>query len=226
MIDRATIRRDFDEIARLSDAYGGGMDRYDAFVASWVPARASRVLDIGCGLGRLATRLAGPGREVIGVDLSPQMIARARSAGGEMHGLSFLCADFLEFDFGANAFDCVVSSAALHHMDADAAIARMAGLLRHGGRLIIHDLRADAGPLDWALAVCALAHRASERLVRTGHLRSPRPLREAWARHGANETYLTIRDARALAARLLPAAAVFNHWLWRYTIVWDKRQAL
>ena len=225
VMDRAIIRSDFDTIARLSDVHGCGSDRYGRFMASLVPGRATRVLDIGCRLGGFAARLAAPGREVIGVDLSPEMIARARRAGRDTPGLSFLCADFLEFDFGAGGFDCVVSSAALHHMDTDAAVRRMVELLRPGGRLIIHDLRADAGPLERALTVCALAQEAIERLARTGHLRSPRPLREAWARHGAREAYLTIREARSLAVRLLPGAVVHYHWLFRYTIVWDKQRA-
>jgi hypothetical protein len=62
------------------------------------------------------------------------------------------------------------------------------------------------------------------RLLKTGHLWSPRPTREAWQRHCADETYLTLTEARELATRLLPGARVFYHWLWRYTIVWDKPQ--
>jgi len=50
-------------------------------------------------------------------------------------------------------------------------------------------------------------------------------VREAWDRHGAGETYLALQEARALAARLLPGARVINHWLCRYTIVWDKAPA-
>lgn len=124
-----------------------------------------------------------------------------------------------------DGFDCVLSAAALHHMDADAAIAQMVGLQRPGGRLLVHDLRTDAGPLDWARALCAPAPVAIGHLVRTGRLRSPCPVREAWQRHGANETYPVFREARARAARLLPGAAVVYHWLWRYTIVWDRPRA-
>jgi hypothetical protein len=50
-------------------------------------------------------------------------------------------------------------------------------------------------------------------------------LREAWARHGSNETYPSLHEAQTVANRLLPGARVFNHWLWRYTVVWDKPQA-
>jgi len=221
----ARVREDFDTIARLSDTYGSGSDRYDAFLAGQVRVRARRVLDIGCGLGRLAARLTAPGREVLGVDLSPEMIARARTSSAGTPGLRFECGDFFDLDPRDGRFDCVLSAAVLHHMDADAAIARMIRLLSPGGRLILHDLRADDSLADRARAAWALAHLALGRLLRTGRLRSPKVVREAWARHGAGEVYLTFREAGSLAARMLPGSVMHYHWLWRYTIVWDRMSA-
>jgi SAM-dependent methyltransferase len=216
------LRKDFDQIARLSDRHGGGGDRYDQFLLSQVPVRAGSVLDVGCGLGRLTVKLASPNREVTGVDLSPEMIARARKQGSA----TFLCGDFLERDFTAQQFDCVISAAALHHMPEDVAVPRMVELLRPGGRLVIHDIRSDAGLGERLRSNFALAQVAAWRLLRTGRLRSPRAVREAWARHCADETHLKQREAEALAARLLPGARLFYHWLWSYTIVWDKPRAI
>ncbi|MFL6208459.1 MAG: methyltransferase domain-containing protein [Pyrinomonadaceae bacterium] len=219
------IRHDFDEIARLSDCHGGGTDRYDSFLLSLVPNAAVSVLDVGCGLGRLTAKLARPNRVVTGVDLSPEMIARARQAGHAARRMTFLCGDFLARAFTAQRFDCVISAAALHHMPADVAVPRMVELLRPGGRLVLHDMRSDAGLGEWVLSNFAQAQVAALRLLRTGRLRSPRAVREAWARHCADEKYLTQREAEALAARLLPGARLFRHWLWSYTIVWDKPHA-
>jgi 2-polyprenyl-3-methyl-5-hydroxy-6-metoxy-1,4-benzoquinol methylase len=215
------VRNDFDEIARLSDCHLGIGDRYDSFLLSLVPIDAGSVLDVGCGLGRLAVKLASANREVTAVDLSPEMITRARKQGSA----TFLCGDFLERDFTARQFDCVISAAALHHMPEDVAVPRMVELLRPGGRLVIHDIRADAGLGERVRSNFALAQVAALRLLRTGRLRSPRAVREAWERHCADETYLTQREAEALAARLLPGARLFYHWLWSYTIVWDKPRA-
>jgi 2-polyprenyl-3-methyl-5-hydroxy-6-metoxy-1,4-benzoquinol methylase len=220
------IRNDFDEIARLSDCHGVGADRYDSFLLSHVPIDATSVLDVGCGLGRLAVKLAMPDRQVTGVDLSPEMIARARKEGRGPGHLMFLCGDFLERNFTAQQFDCVISAATLHHMPEDVAVPRMIELLCPGGRLVIHDIRSDAGLGERALSNFALAQVAALRLLRTGRLRSPRALREAWDRHCADEKYLTRREAEALAARLLPGARLFYHWLWSYTIVWDKPRAV
>jgi 2-polyprenyl-3-methyl-5-hydroxy-6-metoxy-1,4-benzoquinol methylase len=220
------VRNDFDQIARLSDRHRGGSDRYDSFLLSLVPIDAVSVLDVGCGLGRLAAKLAIRNREVTGVDLSPEMIARARKGGRGAGHPMFLCGDFLERTFTEQQFDCVITAAALHHMPEDVAVPRMVELLRPGGRLVIHDIRSDAGLGEWILSNFALAQVAALRLLRTGRLRNPRAVREAWARHCAGEKYLTQREAEALAARLLPGARLFYHWLWSYTIVWDKPRAL
>ena len=138
------VRNDFDHIARLSDSHGGGEDRYDSFLLSLVPPDAVSVLEVGCGLGRLTTKLAIPDRAVTGVDLSPEMIARARKDPYAQHP-NFICGDFLAGDFTAQQFDCVISAATLHHMPENMAVARMVELLRPGGRLVIHDIRSDVG---------------------------------------------------------------------------------
>jgi ubiquinone/menaquinone biosynthesis C-methylase UbiE len=215
------VRSDFDEIARLAEPGASGRDRYDAFLLSLIPATATRVLDVGCGLGRLTWAIAASGRSVVGVDLSPAMIDRARAAGA-LDQVSFRVGNFLELDFSSQSFDCVVSAAALHHMDHDAALARMVRLLSPGGRLIVHDLRSNAGLWDSARGCAALAHTVLHRLKRTGRLRPSKPVRDLWARHGASESYVSLGQVRNMVGRLLPGAQIVNHWLWRYTIVWDK----
>ena len=214
------VQSDFDEIARLAGPGESGHDRYDAYLLSLIPSGASRVLDAGCGMGRLTWALDRADRDVVGVDLSPVMIERARGAGRSPR-VSFLQGDCLSMDLG-DGFDCVVSAAALHHLDQDAAVARLAGLVRPGGRLIIQDLRRDAGMFDLLRSSIALAHALCLRLVQTGWPVSSWRVRRAWARHGKGERYLSLAEARTLAARHLPGSTVTNHCLWRYTIVWDK----
>lgn len=221
-VDANLLRKDFDEIARLAGQYGYEPDRYGAFLLSLIPPEAALVLDIGCGLGRLTCRLANGTREVVGVDLSPEMIARARQKTRAGQRVSFVCGNFLAHDFGSRQSDCVISSAVLHHLQEDVAIHQMVALLRPGGRLVIHHLRSDSGMLDHLRSHAALAQIALLRLVRTGRPRSPRAVRESWLRHGTGERYLTLSEAQTLANRLLPGSGVYSHWLWRYTILWNK----
>ena len=63
-------------------------------------------------MGRLTAKLVTDDREVVGIDLSTEMIVRARA---KVHaGLSFLCHDFLTYDFGSQKFDCLITAAAIH----------------------------------------------------------------------------------------------------------------
>lgn len=219
------VREDFDEIARLSGMHGGGDDRYDEFLCKLVPGHARTVLDVGCGFGRLAAKLAAPNRSVTGVDLSPEMVARARRLEDLAGGLVFRCGNFLEMELPQSGFDCVISAAALHHMPVEAAVERMIQLLRPGGTLVIHDLRSGSGVLDRACSAVAGIVNCVERFIREGRFFEERALREAWARHGARETYLSMSQVQALANRLLPSAAVYRHWFWKYSIVWRDQNS-
>lgn len=74
-----------------------------------------RILDIGCGDGRITANLAGlvPGGSVLGIDLSPEMISFAAGQHGGHHNLSFRVGDASHLQF-AEKFDLVVSFACLH----------------------------------------------------------------------------------------------------------------
>jgi len=102
-------------------------------VLSWLaPQPAERILDLGCGDGQLTERIAASGASVVGVDLSPQMLASARSRGIDAHEGS---AESLPFP--AHSFDAVFSNAALHWVrDQDKMMAEVARMLRPGGRFV------------------------------------------------------------------------------------------
>lgn len=106
------------------------------------PVSGLRVLDVGCGDGVLATKLARGGALVTGVDASPEMIAAAETwaaeAGTELT-LFVADADALPCDDGS--FDIVISVATLcFSADAAKPFREMARCLRGGGRLVLGEL--------------------------------------------------------------------------------------
>jgi SAM-dependent methyltransferase len=68
-----------------------------------------RVLDAGCGTGRVAIELARRGVEVVGVDLDPGMLAAARAKAPELRWVEGDLAD-PSLDVGAGTFDVVVAA--------------------------------------------------------------------------------------------------------------------
>lgn len=98
---------------------------------------AEKILDIGSGTGFLSLMLADMGYEVVGIDLSEEMIARA-SAKAKERGLSI---DFHQDDaehlgFENNSFDAIVNRAVLWTLpNPDIAVREWMRVLRPGGKL-------------------------------------------------------------------------------------------
>ncbi|WP_433013687.1 class I SAM-dependent methyltransferase [Kribbella sp. CA-294648] len=90
-----------------------------------------RVVDLGCGEGDLAVRLAEGGAvEVLGVDASAAMLARA----GAHPRVRYERADLADFDLSSASVDLVVSSLALHYVeDFGGLVGRVADWLVAGG---------------------------------------------------------------------------------------------
>lgn len=94
------------------------------------------ILDLGCGAGNVTTLLAErwPGAAIIGVDSSPDMLARARET---LAGARWVEADLHEWAPSAPA-DLVFSNAALHWLeDHSALFPRLAGWVNPGGYLAV-----------------------------------------------------------------------------------------
>jgi SAM-dependent methyltransferase len=106
-------------------------------------ARGTKVLDVGCGVGRWSRRLAARGAEVTGIDLSPTMISEARRRAalqGVAQHCRFQVQDLAVLDAG-ETFDVVLGVTVLQHILGPralrAAVQRMSAHLAEGGRMIV-----------------------------------------------------------------------------------------
>ncbi len=109
-----------------------------------------RVVDLGCGGGRLALALARRGAVVVGVDVSDAMIARMTSLAADegMTTVKGVVSPVERLSLPEASVDLVISNYALHHLrDADKAkVVRAAyGWLRPGGQLINADMMLGRG---------------------------------------------------------------------------------
>ncbi|GHH95919.1 class I SAM-dependent methyltransferase [Streptomyces capillispiralis] len=102
------------------------------------PVRGLRVLEAGCAGGRLSARLADDGARVLGLDVSPSLVAAARERAGDraefrVHDLREPL-DFLE----TGSVDRVVSSLTLHYVaDWVPVLTEFRRVLAPGGRVVI-----------------------------------------------------------------------------------------
>ena len=117
--------------------------RLESFVLQYLPAPESRVLEVGCGDGRLARALAAAGHRVVAIDPeAPEGPIFRRVA--------------LERFADEGPFDAVVASRSLHHIhDLPRGLDRIAGLLHPSGTLVVNDYaydRVDERTLRWYVA--------------------------------------------------------------------------
>lgn len=97
------------------------------------PEPGEHILDVGCGTGRLTNEIAQSGADVVGIDSSPEMIAKAKQ---DYPKIRFEVSDAAAFR-SPELFDAVFSNAALHWMNPPEPVAAsIAAALRPGGRLI------------------------------------------------------------------------------------------
>jgi ubiquinone/menaquinone biosynthesis C-methylase UbiE len=106
-----------------------------------------RVLDVGCGTGRLADELARRGAKVWGVDPSAEMLAEARARVGRRVGLKLGRAESLPFR--DEWFDRAVLRLAVHLVERAAALPELARVLRPGGRAVIATFRPEHFDRIW-----------------------------------------------------------------------------
>jgi 2-polyprenyl-3-methyl-5-hydroxy-6-metoxy-1,4-benzoquinol methylase len=105
--------------------------------------QGERIVDLGCGNGRLAILLAEAGNTVVGVDNSEEQIKLARSQAGSNTQCTFLQAPMEQTGLPEAGFSLAILSQSLHHAaKPEAVIAEAGRLLKVGGRLLVLDLLA------------------------------------------------------------------------------------
>jgi SAM-dependent methyltransferase len=110
-------------------------------------APTGKALDAASGTGRHARRLVALGNTVSGVDLTPEMLERARVNVPEA---SFGVADLRHLPFDDASFSVVVCGLALSHLPSlDVAVSELARVLSPGGRLVISVLHPFQALLGW-----------------------------------------------------------------------------
>jgi SAM-dependent methyltransferase len=133
----------FDDWADIYDRVYSYLDYDLPFYVQQAAVAGGRVLELGCGTGRIALAMADRGHEVVGVDISPKMVAKA-AAKAKAQGLTelarFEAGDMLDVDSGGGFALVTMPFRSFQSMltpeDQREALANIAGQLQPSGMLV------------------------------------------------------------------------------------------
>jgi SAM-dependent methyltransferase len=200
-------------------------EHFHGWILRNLPARRRAAVDVGCGTGVLAGKLAPHFARVTGIDADAGMAAASSARLAQDPRATIRHCGFEQFASAADdgEADLITMVAVLHHLDLEDTLARIPGLLAPGGRLLVVGLARVTSLPDLAVdLISAVANPVM------GLISHPRPARPAEG-PAASPPVIPVRDPAttlaeiAAAARArLPGAAVRRRLFFRYTLRWDK----
>ncbi|MHA3020482.1 class I SAM-dependent methyltransferase [Mycobacterium sp. BMJ-28] len=175
--------------------------------------RAGDVLDVGCGEGLLAQRLAPVSRTVTAIDPDAAAVRRAVARVGHLPNVTVAESSFETFDPGGQRFDVVTFVASLHHMDLHASLTKARSLVQPHGTLAVVGVAANHSVADWVFSAMVVPVVRIAGLVHS----ETRDIGVVVA-----EPRESLSEIRRTAAQVLPGASVRRGLYYRYLLRWTN----
>lgn len=170
-------------------------------------------LDVGCGDGLLAQRLAPVSRSVTGIDPDPAAVQRATERLRHHQHVGVSCQDFERYEADGRRFDLITFVASLHHMELRASLTKARELLTPTGEIAVVGLSANKTVRDWVWAVLCVPG------ARIG----------SWLHAETRNIGVVVKDPsqglddiRRIAQDVLPGASVRRALYYRYLLRWAR----
>lgn len=188
-----------------------------------LPAHLNEVLDVGCGAGSFAARLAARARHVDAIDKAPHMVALVRELVPA--NVDVRVEDVATVDLPPAHYHAVTSISVLHHVQVTTTLPSLANTLRPGGPILAVALPKIDLPRD--LPIEALSVVGNRLLGATFRLEQTLTGRRRYDHEPSvrlmpmQDPMLTTRQVAAQAARVLPDVHVRRLPFWRYELRWQ-----
>jgi SAM-dependent methyltransferase len=207
-------KRDIEFYAQTYDAsvpdWPGELDFYREMAAE-VKVNGATLLELACGTGRVAIRLAQQGVNVVGLDLSPKMLAVARQKSTELGSIRWVQGDMRAFELGEKFELVIIPGHAFQNLNTpEDQVACLESIKRHlspTGNLVIH---LDHQDISW---LGDLVREKGGRFEPAEQFRHPKTGRQihtsrAWSYEPASQTAI----CQTVWEEIDEKGQVLDHW--------------
>jgi SAM-dependent methyltransferase len=183
-------------------------------LASEVKRKGESLLEIACGTGRVAIRLAQDGARTVGLDLSPKMLDVAREKGRGIANLKWAQANMCAFDMGERFGLALIPGHSFQNLNTpQEQVACLQCIYRHlnpGGQLVVHLDHQNVENVGWLGSLVGEKGGLFEPAGEFQHARTGRQIRtfRAWAYEPATQTAICTTAWEAVA----PDGQVVDRW--------------
>jgi SAM-dependent methyltransferase len=188
---------------------------YHNYLLRQLPIKVERILDVGCGQGLFASKVANRAQRVDAIDLDRATIEEAVNQYSASN-VYYQQADFLEADLPNNTYDAIVAIASVHHMDLLEVLQKMRQLLRPSGKLLILGLYRETSIVDYLYNAISVPLNL---MYLNWHRQS---IEKAFDIAPTRPPQLSLQQITSVATRLIPGSKIRRHLFWRYSLIWQK----
>ena len=222
MPNTESLRKDFDEIAKIYHPKWNHKIHYYKYLSRLIPDNCEKILDIGCGNGEFARLISGKAKKIVCIDISPEMISIAKSESKNYSNLEFEAINVFHKNIPPGSFDCVVSIATFHHYLLEDVLMRSMEWLKKDGILLVFDIYKPKTFFVYIYSCIAIIPDLIINFIKNGRIRQTKQIREAWRNHSKNDRIVTFDEVWKAAFRASATVKIRRHLFWRYSMICKK----
>lgn len=216
------IISDFDKLSNFEDTdLWNHNNHYFEFLKSKICQNGKSALEVGCGNGNFCAVLSPMFENVIGLDISPKTINKAKEYSNAKN-VQYEIGDYLQIRYPENSFDLIVSIATVHHFSLLDFLRKAKSEIKSGGQIVILDLYRPKTLKERITEILAVFLNFIYQLVINKGLSENRHRKILMDKHQENDVYLTIQEVKDMIKHEFTTAEFNKHLFWRYSLIWKK----
>lgn len=217
------VIKQFDSIAFLPDTWDYNQE-YLKYILKRLPKNVNECLDIGCGTGKLTKQIAPFCKDVIGIDISGNMIKEAIKRNPRMN-IEYKKIDIDEyFNNNKHKYDLIITIATLHHLNIKNIFQQVKNHLNPYGMFFVLDLYKKENFYEYFLSGLAFLLNPILFLIKRKRLSNTINEKIVWKEHSKYDYLPAFKEILNNAREVFGKVEMKHHLFWRYSLIYRNNK--